>query len=494
MVGGGIAGLAAATALTERGVAVTLIEREDQLGGRVRAWPIDGGDGRTMSRGFHAFFRQYYNLRRLLQRSDPGLRRLGPISDYPLRHAEGHRDSFRRVARTPPWNLASFVATSPSFQLRDLARVDLDAAFGLLDVDFPATFDEYDQISASDYLDRLRFPQRARHLALEVFARSFFADPGDFSAGELVGMFHSYFVGSAEGLLFDVPVDDYDTTLWAPLGDHLRTGGATVRTGATVTGLDLSGRQVALTLADNTALTADAVVLAADLHGLGSLLHADVPGVDPDWQQRVRALPVAPPFVVWRLWLDRPVAADRPAFMGTSGYGPLDNITVVNHYEAGAAEWARRTTGSVVELHAYAVAADRSGGAGLAALQQELLAGLHTVHPETAHARVLADEFRWDRDCPAFPPGQRATRPGVDTPDARVVLAGDGVACDLPVALMERAATTGVQAANALLERWGVHGHDLWTVPRRARSRWPGRARGLLAHLPRRRSRLRRSA
>ena len=35
---------------------------------------------------------------------------------------------------------------------------------------------------------------------------------------------------------------------------------------------------------------------------------------------------------------------------------------------------------------------------------------------------------------------------------------------------MERAATTGFLAANALLERWGVRGQPLWTVPDRGRS------------------------
>jgi isorenieratene synthase len=45
------------------------------------------------------------------------------------------------------------------------------------------------------------------------------------------------------------------------------------------------------------------------------------------------------------------------------------------------------------------------------------------------------------------------------------VLAGDGIRCDFPVALMERAATTGFQAANQLLTGWGAAGHDLWTVP-----------------------------
>ena len=40
VAGGGIAGLAAATGLAERGVPVILIEPQAQLGGRVRAWPV----------------------------------------------------------------------------------------------------------------------------------------------------------------------------------------------------------------------------------------------------------------------------------------------------------------------------------------------------------------------------------------------------------------------------------------------------------------------
>ena len=45
-----------------------------------------------------------------------------------------------------------------------------------------------------------------------------------------------------------------------------------------------------------------------------------------------------------------------------------------------------------------------------------------------------------------------------------------GIRIDLPVALMERAATTGWEAANALLAQWGIAGHDLYTVPTRGRS------------------------
>ncbi|MEE2042258.1 FAD-dependent oxidoreductase, partial [Nocardiopsis tropica] len=96
VVGGGIAGLAAACALAERDTDVVVYEREDSLGGRLRGWGTTLGDGTpaTMTRGFHAFFRQYYNLRGLLRRADPGLDGLVPLADYPLVHRDGPRDRF----------------------------------------------------------------------------------------------------------------------------------------------------------------------------------------------------------------------------------------------------------------------------------------------------------------------------------------------------------------------------------------------------------------
>ena len=82
---------------------------------------------------------------------------------------------------------------------------------------------------------------------------------------------------------------------------------------------------------------------------------------------------------------------------------------------------------------------------------------------------MLHEEWLLARDCPLAGIDPWASRPGVVTPDPRVVLAGDGVRCEHPVALMERAATTGWMAANELLARRGLTGHDLWTVPTRGR-------------------------
>ncbi|NEA11874.1 FAD-dependent oxidoreductase, partial [Streptomyces sp. SID10692] len=174
----------------------------------------------------------------------------------------------------------------------------------------------------------------------------------------------------------------------------------------------------------------------------------------------------APPFLVSRLWLDRPVARDRPGFLGTSGYGPLDNVSVLERWEGEAARWARRTGGSVLELHAYAVSPD----ADRAAVQAEALRQAHRVYPETRDARIVDERHEWRADCPMFPVGGYRDRPGVRGPDPAVTVAGDMVRTGLPVALMERAVTSGFLAANAHLERWGVRGQTLWTVPRTGRS------------------------
>ncbi len=476
VVGGGIAGLAAATALAERGARVTLLESSPTLGGRVAAWEL--GDGRTMSRGFHAFFRQYYNLRALLRRADPGLSRLVPVADYPLQRPDGLRDTFTGLPTVPPWSIIGFVKRSPTFTAASLAGVNIPAAMSLLRVRFPQTYHDLEGVSAAEFLDRLRFPPAARDLFLEVFARSFFADPHDFGAGELVAMFHTYFMGSAEGLLFDVPDDDYDRALWAPLGAHLAGLGVDVRTGVAVEQLALSPGGARVTHAQGS-VDADAVVLATDPRAARDLVAgatvasgagaASGPGAaasDAAWRADVAATYNAPPFAVLRLWYDGRVDAERPAFVGTSGYGPLDNVTVLERFEAGAAAWGRAHDGSVVELHAYACDPSVATDAGAAAsLAERLVAELHRLYPETSRLTEVHRELLIRDDCTLLGPRGWGRRPGVRTPHAALALAGDWVRCDYPVALMERAATTGFQAANELLSGWGAGGVELWTPP-----------------------------
>ncbi|MFG1929478.1 FAD-dependent oxidoreductase [Mycobacterium sp. NPDC048908] len=464
VVGAGIAGLAAATGLAERGVIVEVIERESYLGGRVGGWaePLSDGTSGAMNRGFHAFFRQYYNLRSLLRRVDPALKILTPVDDYPLIDAYGRRDTFRGLPQTPPFNALAFALRSPTFRLRDMARLNARAAAPLAAVSVPDTYHRLDHIDAESFLRAINFPEAARHLAFEVFSRSFFAEPRDLSAAELATMFHIYFLGSSEGLVFDVANDNFDVALWNPLKDYLSSLGVRFHTGQSVTAVH-AGSRFSVESDSARAHDADGVVLATDTASLQRIV-ANSPSLGDDtWRRRVAALQTAAPFVVHRLWLDRAVRPDRPAFLGTGGRPPLDNVSVLERYERQAAEWTRRTGGSVIELHSYATTSHDG-------LRERLLTRLHEIYPETEQAHIVDEKTLYRNDCPRFAPGDFANRPTVTTPQDGLMLAGDGVRIDLPVALMERAATTGWTAANELLKRFGVMGHDIQTVPVRGRS------------------------
>lgn len=463
VVGAGIAGLAAAAGLAERGVAVDVFEREPHLGGRVAGWPDTLSDGSTvgMNRGFHAFFRQYYNLRALLRRVDPDLSMLTAVEDYPLVDERGRQDTFRGLPSTPPLNALVFALRSPTFRIRDLVRMNARAAAPLAAVSVPQIYDRLDDRGADVFLREINFPEAARHLAFEVFSRSFFARPEELSAAELATMFHIYFLGSSEGLVFDVATANFDVALWNPLRDYLRTLGVRFHTGVRVSTI---GPAPTVILDNGDEVATDGVVLATDVGGLRRVVAESRHLGGEAWRSRVAGLGTAPPFVVYRLWLDRAVAADRPAFLGTGGRPPLDNVSVLERYEAEAAEWASRTGGSVVELHAYAAAEPHD------ALPDQLLKRLHEIYPETASASVVDERVLYRDDCPSFAPGAFADRPGVHTPHPWLALAGDGIRIDLPVALMERAATTGWAAANALLAHFGIAGHPLDTVPTEGRS------------------------
>ncbi len=316
VVGGGIAGLTAATGLAERGVAVEVIEREDYLGGRVGGWTErqDGVD-LAMNRGFHAFFRQYYNLRALLGRIDPHLRMLTPVDDYPLIDGAGRRDTFRGLPRTPPWNAVAFAARSPTFRLRDFLAIDARAAAPLAAVSVPGIYERLDHFDAATFLKSIRFPAAARHLAFEVFSRSFFADPAKLSAAELATMFHIYFLGSSEGLIFDVPTSNYDTALWQPLRRYLEARDVNFRLGTGVSRIDVAATKPFRVHTDSgDAAEADAVVLATDVAGLQRVVGASTGLGTDDWRAQIAQQRTAPPFAVHRLWLDRPVSAGRRPF------------------------------------------------------------------------------------------------------------------------------------------------------------------------------------
>ncbi|MEV1285942.1 FAD-dependent oxidoreductase [Micromonospora sp. NPDC049679] len=468
VVGGGIAGISAAVVLAERGVRVTVLEAGPTLGGRLAAWPdtLPDGTAQQVEHGFHAFFRQYYNWRSILRRVHPQLRLLRQIDDYPVLSTTWPTEEFGGLPVAPPLNLLALVSRSDSLRLRDLRHMDGKAALPLLAYDPVRTHRELDDTTAAALLDSLRMPDRARAMLFEVFSHSFFNHEREMSAAEMVANFHFYFLGNPEGLRFDAPDHDYDTAIWQPLAAHLGSHGALVLTGDPAVRVQPaadSGWQVVT--ASGSAHTARHLVLAVDPPALKHLV-ADSPQLataGPVLAGQVDALAVGPPYAVARYWLGGDVARSRPVFSGVSRQSTLDSITVYHRLERDAREWAERTGGSVVELHAYACDAHVPATELAGRMRAELAA----LWPEVSDLPVVALRARVEARAPAFRPGGYANRPGVVTDADGVYLAGDGIRTDFPSALMERAAATGILAANHILRRAGAATEPLRSVRRR---------------------------
>jgi isorenieratene synthase len=476
VIGGGLAGVAAAVVLAERRMRVTLLESERVLGGRLGAWNDRLADGTAfrMERGFHAFFRQYYNLRELLRRVDPELGFLKPAPDYPILTGDGGFESFAGLPDRPPFNVMALTLRTKTLRFIDLLKVNKRAALEMLRFDAERTFSTFDARSSASYLDSLRFPAIARQRLLHVFAHSCFNPQEGMSAAELLQMFHFYFTGNREGLIFDIADRPFSRCVFDPLDQYLRGLGVNVRLGArarSVTRLDDSWTVAT----DGSAIDADAVVLAADVDGVKSIVAASSGLDDEEWRARIDSLRATNPFAVWRLWLDRPAQPGRAPFAGTAGAGRLDNISLYHQFEDESREWARRHGGSVVELHAYALPADVEEQE----LKANLLAGLHAIYPEFRDARIIEERFLVRGDCPAFYPGSYALRPAVATPWPRLALAGDFVRLPFPSALMERAAASGFLAASTILSGYDVRPEPLWSVTPRGLLTMPSRSGGL---------------
>jgi isorenieratene synthase len=462
VIGGGIAGVAAACALAERGVRVVLIEREAYLGGRAGGFAQTLADGERVliERGFHRFHRHYYNLRALLRRVDPELRALSPLSEQPLYSGGGARRNFGNggsgVAPLHPLRLAW---RTPQLRVLDLLNGDARTAFELLRFHPERTYQQFDATSAGTYLAALGIPEHVQRALLAAFAHACLEADARMSAAELLMMIHFYFSGNPEGLACDVASSPLPRAFWRPFEQYLESLGARVCKATAARAVhkrDFGGYCVEH---DAGRTECELLVLALDAGGLKHLL-AHSPELPEGLARAVSQLERGRPQCVLRLWLDRELLPERPAFAGVSGVGALDRIALYDRFQDESAAWARKHRGSVVELHGTVQRCDDR-----AAIRADLLAGLHALYPEARSARVVDERLLLSHEGPAFPPGSHAQRPAPDSGVPDLALAGDFLRMPFPCAWMERAAASGLLAANLLLAPLGVAPHPIRSIP-----------------------------
>ena len=463
VIGGGLAGLTAAEVLARRGFAVTLFERDAKLGGKLAGWTERLPDGfvASIEHGFHAFFRQYYNLRAWLERLGIAAQ-LRPIADYMILARDGRRFSFAGLDATPVLNLLG-LASRGVFRIRDVVpRATSSRLEQLLRYDPQRTHAQLDHTSFAEFADAARLPPALR-LVFTTFARAFFADDRRISMAELAKSFHFYYLGHDRGLLYDYLDGNYAEAFVAPIEAALVRAGVTLRTGTPVTRLEPAGPAARWRVAGSLF---DHVVLAADV-GAASRIVGDSPTLrrdHPEFAARMARQHAGQRYAVLRLWLDRAVGPrEWPVFVAIEGTTALDAVAFVDRTDTQSRQWARAHAGSVIELHCYALPDELRDDEVAARMKHELaphLLGFST-------ATVVHEHLQLRRDFTALHVGMGEHRPGVHTDVPGLVLAGDWVKLPCPAMLMEAAHTAGLMAANAICREHDVGTDPVWSVPLR---------------------------
>ena len=175
------------------------------------------------------------------------------------------------------------------------------------------------------------------------------------------------------------------------------------------------------------------------------------------WAQTTQ-LKVAPPYKVLRLWFDKQADPSRYDILETPQHKPINVIAQFHLMEEESALWAQKTGGSVMELHLYAnwELDGMPDEAIFPAVRETFL----EIMPEMWDAKVLDYVVGSYHNFTSFETGQATIRPMSDTARnlgiANLGLAGDWVQTDYPSALMERAVSTGREAANLALYEDGI--------------------------------------
>jgi squalene-associated FAD-dependent desaturase len=433
VVGGGLAGMAAALRMATAGCEVELVERRPFLGGRAFSFR-DPDTGAAIDNGQHVLAGACRRLRAFLAEigSPPGAFERQPRLGIPILDGRGRSASLTASRLPAPLHLLPSLLGYAHLSARDRLRVARDVrALSRLE-----GRTEMEDVPLGEWLAR----RDASPAAIERFWEPLVTPALNMPVAEANLPLTAFFLeraiwSGAEGGALWLPRVGLSEALGAPGGRALEAAGVRLRLGEKATALALeSGRIAGVALSGGDALEADAVVAALPPRASDTLLS----GISA---AGAYAAVGAVPIVNAYLWYDRPVL--DAAFAGTFG-SPLqwvfDRDRLLGRERSGgpclgislsaAAEW--------IDLPKEEIAA-------------RLDAAVERVLPARRSARLLASAvvkepratFRADAGC-------ARRRPASAGPAAGLWLAGDWTDTGWP-ATMEGAVLSGERAAAAAL-------------------------------------------
>ena len=154
------------------------------------------------------------------------------------------------------------------------------------------------------------------------------------------------------------------------------------------------------------------------------------------------------------MWFDQQLNNDRPDVIETPDYDSINLIAQYSKLQTEFFEWANETGGSVVEVHCYTWSKYYSNNVSNEEAVNLIMPTLKQILPEIQERnfKILALTVNSLQDFCSFENGLAKYRPFVDSIKLKnVYLAGDWIRTSYVSALMERAVSTGREAANHIL-------------------------------------------
>ena len=435
VVGGGLAGMAAALACVDGGAQVTLFEARQWLGGATASFEPDG---LTIDTGQHVFLRCCSAYRGFLDRLGvSGLAPLQPRMDIPVLSPGRAPTRLRRGRLPAPLHLGSALARYPYLGLGERLGV-ARAARGLRKLDplDPAI----DAQAFGDWLGRHGQSVRSVRYLWDLFGLPALNLPASEASLALAAkVFQTGLLERNDGADIGVPTVPLIDLHGRPARTALEGAGADIRLGVKVQRV-LAPPDETLGVAEEGGggARADAVILATPHDRVAGLL-PDGALPDPGAPARLGASPIVNLHVVY----DRPVSALRFAAVvdspvqwvfDRSGPAGLSAGQYLAVSLSGADEWVERPVQD---------------------LRETFVPALARLFPQAGAARV--ERFLVTRERAATfrqGPGTAVLRPGPRTNVPRLFLAGAWTDTGWP-ATMEGAVRSGLAAARLALVALG---------------------------------------